>query len=280
MVSTLNAGLYSVLAQYAGDGNFGASTSADGSLSVNPANTSPSNPVYGARAAFTVTVAAQSPGAGTPTGTVHLLDNGTDIGSASLDVNGQAAFTNSSLSLGSHNLSTHYDGDSNFLPGKSSVLVLTVIPSNSTTSVTSSTNPTRFGQAVTLTGTVSPVTGYSGTPTGTLTFYADGTSLGSATLDNNGVATLTVSTLAAGNRSITATYSGDATFGSSTSAALTQTVNPADTTVSIGTGALVNGVASFSTLGLSVGLHHISASYAGGSNYNASDATALDVTIN
>src|SRR6185437_13355777 len=55
-----------------------------------------------------------------------------------------------------------------------------------------------------------------------------------------GKATLTTSVLAAGSHSITAKYSGDSTFGTSTSAALTQTVNtpPPDFSVSgNGTGA-------------------------------------------
>ena len=88
-----------------------------------------------------------------------------------------------------------------------------------TTSLSSSANPSIYGQSVTLNAAVSP-----SNVTGTVTFY-DGTAvLGTRTLVN-GQASLTTSLLASGTRPLTAYYSGDATFAPSTSS-LTQTVNP------------------------------------------------------
>ena len=60
-----------------------------------------------------------------------------------------------------------------------------------------------------------------------MTFKEGTTTLGTGTLNASGVATFTISTLAAGSHSIKATYNGDATFKTSTSAVLTQTVNRA-----------------------------------------------------
>ncbi len=87
--------------------------------------------------------------------------------------------------------------------------------------LTSSQNPSQFGQSVTFTATV---TSAGGTPTGTLTFNDNGTSIGTATLAA-GVATLTTTTLTVGSHTITASYAGTALYSPSTSAGLAQTVN-------------------------------------------------------
>ena len=92
-----------------------------------------------------------------------------------------------------------------------------------TTRVTSSANPSVYGQSVTLTATV---TGGARTPTGTVTFLDGGTSIGTGTVNASGQATLTKSTLAVRSHTITARYAGDSRNAASTSAALTQTVSP------------------------------------------------------
>lgn len=88
-----------------------------------------------------------------------------------------------------------------------------------TTTLTSSLNPSNVGDVVTFTTTVAP-TG----ATGSVQFFDGLTSLGIATL-SGGTASLPTSALTAGSHSITAAYSGDGTYSSSTSAVLTQTVN-------------------------------------------------------
>ncbi len=91
-----------------------------------------------------------------------------------------------------------------------------------TTTLASSVNPSTAGQSVTFTATVM---GTGGTPTGTVTFKDGAATLGTGTLAG-GVATFTTTTLVAGSHAITAVYSGDASFAPSTSAILTQVVNP------------------------------------------------------
>ena len=90
-----------------------------------------------------------------------------------------------------------------------------------TTALTSSANPSLFGQSVTFTATV---TGSSGTPSGTITFKNGSTTLGTGTL-TSGTATLSIASLAVGSNSITAEYGGDASFVTSTSSAVSQVVN-------------------------------------------------------
>jgi hypothetical protein len=66
-----------------------------------------------------------------------------------------------------------------------------------------------FGQAVTF---VATVTGSGAKPTGTLTFYDDGTILGTAALTPSGTAELTTTGLIPIGNSISARYSGDTNF--------------------------------------------------------------------
>jgi hypothetical protein len=183
----------------------------------------------------TVTLTAQvqpSSGGGTPTGTVTFKDGSTVLSSGTLNASGQATYTTWSLAVGSHSLTAVYSGDNNFTASTSAAVTETINQPTgttaSTTSVVSSANPAVSGQSVTFTATVSVA---SGTPTGAVTFKDGATVLGSAPL-GSGHATLTVG-LAIGSHSITAVYSGDNTFASSTSTALTQTVNQAGTSTTL-----------------------------------------------
>jgi Big-like domain-containing protein/NHL repeat-containing protein len=81
----------------------------------------------------------------------------------------------------------------------------------STVAVSSSANPSVFGQAVTLTATVHSSSG-AGVPTGTITFQDGATTLGTSPLNSSGSATLTASSFAVAAHQITATYSGDSGF--------------------------------------------------------------------
>jgi hypothetical protein len=107
---------------------------------------------------------------------------------------------------------------------------------STTTSLMSSPNPSQTAQAVTFTATVtasSPLSSLApGTPTGSVEFFDGATSLGTATLNGSGVATLMTSSLPAGNRNITAQYlganigAGGGGYATSTSSVLVQMVIP------------------------------------------------------
>ncbi|MER5326523.1 DUF4082 domain-containing protein [Streptosporangium roseum] len=108
------------------------------------------------------------------------------------------------------------------------------VPDNppTTTALTTSVNPSREGQSVTFTATVSPVTG-SLVPQGQVVFKDGATIIGSDWHDDTGPAKLTTSSLAAGQHPITAVYLGGDTpdneaiihFAPSTSPVVTQTVS-------------------------------------------------------
>ncbi len=97
-----------------------------------------------------------------------------------------------------------------------SIAVTSVSPAKSATTVTVSgrPNPQTHGRAVRFTVTVRSS---GGTPTGSVTLFQNGRTLGTATL-SDGTATFKTSKLAVGKHRITASYSGDANFDPSSGA--------------------------------------------------------------
>lgn len=93
-----------------------------------------------------------------------------------------------------------------------------------TTSMASSANPSVYGNAVTFTAVVQPVSTTTYVPTGTVTFYDGANPIGSGSLDSQGTAQLTTGSLGVGQHSITAQYAGDAHFAVGTSAPYSQQV--------------------------------------------------------
>jgi hypothetical protein len=93
------------------------------------------------------------------------------------------------------------------------------------TALSSSPNPSIYGQSVTWKATVT----FSGSiaPTGTVKFTWDGYSIGTASLNASGVATLSKSNLNVYTYPLTAVYSGDANNLSSASPILNQVVKQA-----------------------------------------------------
>jgi streptogramin lyase len=87
----------------------------------------------------------------------------------------------------------------------------------------SSADPATLGSPVTFTSTVGPANGSSLTPTGTVTFYSGSAVLGAGTLVG-GVATYSTSTLAVGTYSISAIYSGNASYNTATSNTISENI--------------------------------------------------------
>ena len=158
--------------------------------------------------------------------------DGTDsLGTGTLS-SGSATFSPSSLSVGSHSITAVYSGDTDFTGSSSVAITQTVNQASGTTSVSSSVNPSVYGQSVTFTATVTPVSPGAGIPTGTVTFYDGPASLGTGTL-SSGSAAFSTSSLIVGLHSITAEYGGDTGFTGSTSDTITQTVSQASGTTSV-----------------------------------------------
>ena len=196
------------------------STTASLVSSLNPS-------IHSQSVTFTATVSGSG---GTPTGNVSYFDGGIFLGSGQLN-NGAATFTTSSLAVGNHNIIADYSGDTVYAGSVSATLVQTVNPASTSTGVSSSLNPSIYSQLVTFTATVTSTTTLGGTPTGTVSFFANGAVLGAASL-NGGMATFTTGAVPVGSNTITATYGGDAVFQGS-SGSLFQTVNPATSSMAV-----------------------------------------------
>jgi hypothetical protein len=205
----------------------------DGVLAAVALASSANPSVFGQAMTLTATVSAYATGIGTPTGSVDFFDTtaNTDLGTVALS-GGTATLTASSLAVGAHTITVTYGGDGTFL-ASSGTLTQTVNKDGTVTALTSSVNPSVYGQAITLTAAVSASAPGAGTPTGSVDFYdtTTNTDLGTVAL-SGGTAQLSTAGLSAEGHTITATYSGDGNFLTS-SGTLAQTVNPDPTTTAV-----------------------------------------------
>ena len=307
-------GQYSYTALYTGDGTFSGSLSQRLSFTVTAASTttvvtssgSPSK--LGIPVTFTATIHPQF--SGQPTGTVEFYADGSPVGSATVS-NGQATFATATLPTGTHTIEADYSGDTNFVTSLGSVKQK-VGNAASSVALTSSLNPSVYGQPVTLTALVSDSGGT--TPGGIVVFAEPGVVYGTVTL-SGGEAKITLPTIAAGKHTITAQYGGDSNDGSA-KASLVQVVTgaPSSTTVStsaqpsiygqsvtftaviassagtpdgtvtfkngsptLGTVAVSGGQATLAVSTLTGGAHTINAVYSGSGEYAGSSGSVAQV---
>ncbi len=136
---------------------------------------------------------------------------------------GKASITTVSLPLGKNGIRADYNGAANAEPSRSAVVIETIRGVKSKTKLTSSANPARLGQTVTLTASVSGVGARPAAPSGTVTFVDGATILGSIMLEG-GRATITTDRLSGGTHRIKADYSGNALYNPSSSKVLKQEV--------------------------------------------------------
>jgi hypothetical protein len=186
------------------------------------------------------------------------------------------------------------------------------------TTLSSSPNPSTYGQAVTFTAAVTSSLGAP--PDGeTVKFMKGATVLGTGVL-SGGSANFTTSALPAGTNAIKAVYGGDSNFLGSTSKAVSQVVSKATTTTTLvsslnpsnvgqsvtftasvapefsgtptgkvafydgttllKTVALSGGAAEFTTSKLASGSHSIAATYDGSTSFSGSSSVPLTQTVN
>jgi Bacterial Ig-like domain (group 3)/Beta-propeller repeat len=175
--------------------------------------------IYGQAVTFTAVVTSTI--GAPPNGETVTFKNGTTVLGTGTLSGGSASYTTSTLTGGTHGITAVYGGDANFAGSTSKVVKQVVNKATTTTTLTSSLNPSNFGQSVTFTASVAPE--YSGTVKGTVTFY-DGTTALKTVFLSGGVAKYTTSTLSSGSHTITGTYNGSTNFTGS-SGSLTQQVN-------------------------------------------------------
>jgi hypothetical protein len=220
--SALPAGIDQITATYAGDSSFQPSTSkifkqtvtTDTTTTLLTSNASPS--AYGQPVTFSATVTTTGP---LPTGTVTFKNGTAFLGTASLSSQGAATLTTLTLGAGKYSITAAYSGDAVLAKSTSTPLSQTVNQATTTTQIFSSVNPSASGESVAFTAIVRSATTF---PTGSVTFTAGSTALGTATLVN-GSAKLAVTTLPTGVSTVTATYAASGNVAGS-SGALVQNV--------------------------------------------------------
>ena len=178
-------------------------------------------------------------------------------------------------------------------------------------SLVSSPNPSRVGQTVTFTATISP-----SSASGIVNFTFDSSSAIPVTV-SGGIATYITNTLTAGSHIITATYGGNATYAGASATPITQVVGFNNTSLSLtsspnpstigqivtftatvspaaasgtvtftegatvlGTATLSGGNAVFVIATLTVGSHIITATYGGDATYMGASSTPITQVVN
>ena len=195
------------------------------SFSIEPTTTAVTSSVNPSQfyqgVAFTATVKS---GAGTPGGTITFFNGTAQIGVATLS-GGKASLKPITLQLGNRSITAVYSGSASFSGSTSPVFTQTVNKANTVTTLTASPNPSKLGQPVTFTATV---TGdFGGSPLSTVTFQNVLTVLGTGTLNaSTHQATFTTSSLTAGTTSVHAVYGGNVDFNGSSSPVWRQSVQP------------------------------------------------------
>ncbi|MGC1616878.1 MAG: CotH kinase family protein [Candidatus Acidiferrum sp.] len=161
-------------------------------------------------------LSAQVTGANTLSGTVSFMSGGVLLGTGTLDGTGTASLTTANLPAGNDALQAVYNGNTSQGLSTSPASTVTVLGPllNTVTSLNSLAASAGAGHSVVFTVSVLGNSGTT-TPTGTITFVANGTTLGSISYPN--AASFATKNLPGGNVSIQAVYSGDGTYQGSSS---------------------------------------------------------------
>ena len=225
VIATLPVGSDSLTASYAGSAGDKASSSSAVVVTIKQAKTetvlaSSKDPqTYDEAVTFTATVKPST--SGMPTGKVTFKNGSSTLATVNLS-GGKASYTTSALTVGSHAITADYSGSAEYATSASSTLTETVKQAKTSTTLESSKIPSTKGQKVTFTAVVKAS---SGKATGTVSFMDGSKKIGTETL-SSGKATFTTGSLATGTHSIKAIYGGATDYAESTSAALSQKVNP------------------------------------------------------
>jgi hypothetical protein len=127
--SKLGVGMHSITVKYAGDSDYAAVKSPAVSVHVNKATpqislkSSATSAKAGNSVKFTVTLT----GIGAePTGMVHFLDGGTELGAATLNASGVATYSTSKLAAGKHAITAAYQGNSDYTAKTSAAVTVAI----------------------------------------------------------------------------------------------------------------------------------------------------------
>src|SRR5206468_8107914 len=224
---TIAYGLHTVAGVYSGDGHY-PSTWLSGALTVlkpdYPTSTSlTSAPIATLASDYVTLTAVVTAPAKVITGFVTFYDTNSVLGQSKVSSTGTAVLQTNLLSIGSHNLTAIYQGfnpinsyvgNAIYEPSTSPRVAVTVSGVPTSTAVTSSTLTPTAGSVFTITAKVT-APGTASIPDGGVTFFDNSNSLGTVSLDSQGSASFSTSSLAAGPHTLFAVYNQNGIFASS-----------------------------------------------------------------
>jgi len=174
---------------------------------------------------------AAPPVGGPITGSVTLQANGEILATLPLNYALDASLITTSLPVGTNTVTANYPGTPCVTASTSPPVSIVIAPAPTTTSLAVSPSMALAGTQVIMTAIVKS---QQGTPGGTVSFLNHGVSVGTAPLNNAGVATFTTTSLPVGNGSLKASYAGSTNFAGSISPAVgivVTTLSPTSTTL-------------------------------------------------
>ncbi len=234
-ITTLLTGTRVITATYGGDDNFSANVSDEVTHTVvekahtttSIITTTPNPSKVGQPITVTYSVDVVAPDTGSPSNTVIVGDGSTSCEGTVAEGRCTLIFT----TLGTKVITATYGGDDDFNASVSDEVTHTVVEKAHTTTsiITTTPNPSKVGQPITVTYSVDVVAPDTGSPSNAV-IVGDGSTSCEGTVAE-GRCTLAFTT--PGTKVITATYGGDDNFNASVSDEVTHTVEKAHTTTSI-----------------------------------------------
>ena len=237
-VATLAPGIHNLTASYAAIAVFSASQSPPLPIEIDQVTSfvsltsSSAAATYGTPVTLTTTV---TPAAAT--GTLSLLDSFVALGAGQPTAQtlavlpqsyGTGSFTASALAPGTHGIVAEYSGDANDSSANSPPVLIQISRDASTTTLVGLPAATTYGMTVQLSASVSPAAS-----TGTVTFTDSVAGPLAQVPISNGAASFSLSTLAPGAHTLSASYAGDSLRSPSASRALTTTIDPLTSTTTL-----------------------------------------------
>lgn len=282
----LPGGTYTVWARYGGDTSDAASTSTPIGVTIAPeASTttlsvgtydaqtgnsiSATNVPYGAEVVLDATITGTAEGSNTQglaTGTVTFKNGSNSLGTAKVSGSNEASwppFSSNFVALapGTYSVTANYSGDPSFNASTSSAGAFSVVKAATTTGASASPTTVDSNASSTITATITTPWNLGLPPTGAVTL-AVGSSI-VATISRftsklqlsgstyywvvTGTGTVAASSLSQGSNTVTATYSGDANYASS-STTFTLTVSSGFTLTPSGNITVTHGASGTSTV--------------------------------
>ena len=232
--TTLGPGPHSLTAVFPGDANYAAVTSAAQNISVGATVTTvavPSGPVtVGVPFSLSATVTPVTVSTVGVGGTITFYNGPVKLGTANV-TNGTAVLPNAIVgTTGTQSISAVYSGDPNY-DGSTGTLNVTVTVGATTTTVTVPSNAVTVGVPFSVSASVAPkLTASTLAISGSVTFYNGAVKLGMAPLTNGTAVLPNAIVTATGTQAISAVYSGDPNYATSTGSANVNVVVGATTT--------------------------------------------------